>query len=81
MFNEAEAETLSTADKELPSKIEELDMLRVTLKERELENARLKAEMRMTELQTAIDQVWIKYEMRKGLDQIKEDGTIVRGNN
>lgn len=54
-------------------------MLRMRCMDAELENAKLRAQLKLTEMQAAVDALWVKYGLRKGLDKVNPDGTIERG--
>lgn len=62
-----------------PDAIDDVDMLKMQLHDKDLEIARLKLEMKRAEMQAALDALWIKYQMVKDVDRIALDGKIVRG--
>ncbi len=56
----------------LPSQVEASDILL-------MKNYELQVEVLQLKFQAALDALWTKYEMKKGVDSLQPDGSIVRG--
>ena len=60
------------------TKIEDVDFWKTKALENQLTVAKERAERCMTEFQVHLADLWKKYDLRKDVDQIQPDGTIVR---
>jgi hypothetical protein len=59
-------------------KIEEVDLWKTKAFEKDLEAARLAAEGKMMAFEAHLTALWAKYQLRRGIDEIRPDGSIVR---
>jgi hypothetical protein len=62
----------------MQDRIEEVDLWKVRALDNQLTLDKERAQRSMTELQAHLDTMWKKYDLRKDIDQIQPDGTIVR---
>jgi hypothetical protein len=61
------------------TKIDDADLWKAKALENQLTLEKERAERTMIAFQEHLDSMWTKHGLRKGVDEIKPDGTIVRG--
>ena len=54
------------------------ELLTIKNHELELENLKIKCELKLSQFQMHVDALWIRYGLKKGVDKIQTDGSIVR---
>jgi len=62
----------------MQDRIEEVDLWKTKALNSQLTLDKERATRSMSELQNHLDAMWKKYDLRKDIDQIQSDGTIVR---
>ena len=60
----------------MKAKINPDDLLTIRNLELDLENMKLKCELKLNSFQKYLDSIWERYGLRKGIDTIEPDGTI-----
>ena len=62
----------------MQDRIEEVDLWKTKALDSQLTLDKERAMRSMSELQAHLDMLWKKYDLRKDVDQIQPDGTIIR---